>query len=95
MAYKKPKAKSHWYTFTSNNDGTYNATKFNIDGEPDGQYGLNAQGSYCNCPAQVPYCRHKAMLTKFKELKRIDTGWSFNPDYDEWKEPVVISDLEM
>lgn len=95
MAYKKKREKSHWYTFTENNDGSFTATKFNIEGEPDGQYELNANGSSCNCPAHIPYCRHKAMLVTFKEQKRIGTGWSYNPDYDEWKEPVNIPDLEM
>lgn len=93
-------AKNDWYTFsyvkaTGDRPEGYVATKFTKDGEPQGQYYLNKNGSSCDCPAHVPYCRHKKMLVIFKDMKRIDTGHQYQFDTDKWREPIKLDLPEM
>lgn len=89
--------KYSWYTFVSHTDETglsYRAVKYDNDGEPLGHYTLNERGAQCNCPATVPFCRHKEMLVKFKEMGRIDSGWTYCKELDQWKEPVTFPELD-
>jgi hypothetical protein len=86
---KAPKPTS-WYTFTSKLDGGFTAHKYLEDGEHAEDYELNKNGSSCSCPAHVPFCRHKAMLVVMKDKQRIDTGWQYNHDTKEWKEPIKL-----
>lgn len=86
-------AKDDWYTFTTTDDG-FKAIKYNKGREPLGEYVLNKTASSCSCPAHVPYCRHKKMLAIFQDMKRVDTGWLYNIDKDDWIEPADIPDLD-
>jgi hypothetical protein len=88
--------KTSWYTFTTNEEG-FTAHKYNEEGEHDADYTLKKVGSAtynCDCPAHVPFCRHKAMLMIFKEKGHIDSGWQYNHDTKQWKEPIKL-DIEM
>lgn len=94
-------AKDDWYVYNTFYDihdpkkiAGYQAVKFGPEGEPKGAYTLSATGSTCDCPAHVPYCRHKKMLVIFKDKNRLDTGYQYNIDKDEWKDPVNIPGLD-
>jgi hypothetical protein len=84
-------AKSDWYTvrggFNEANEPQYTVLKYNKDGNYVDSYTVNARQTVCNCPARVPYCRHKAIVVAFIEEKRVDTGWIYNHDSEEWHEP--------
>jgi hypothetical protein len=84
-------AKNDWYTFvTSEVDDGFKAIKFDKDGDPLGEYKLNKNGSSCDCPAHVPFCRHKKMLVIFKDMERVNSGWQYQFDTDKWKAPIKL-----
>lgn len=82
-------AKNDWYTFRRTEEG-YEAFKYNQAGERLSTYTLNERGTACDCPAHVPFCRHKKMLVIFKDMKRVNTGWLYNIDLDKWIEPKKV-----
>lgn len=68
----------------------WNIIKLDADGEPAGRYYINKTRSNCNCPARVPYCRHKKMLTDALERGYINTGHIYDMGSYEWSEPTNI-----
>lgn len=87
----KTKAKT-WYTFTYKTDPAmgFLAYKYSDDGEHLDTYILNHNVTLCNCPARVPMCRHKQMLNKFLLEERVDTGWQYCFETQEWRAPNLI-----
>lgn len=88
-------ARTDWYTINSKPDfgtGFFGVQKFDRDGEPQGEYMIARQGTMltCTCPAGHKFCRHKQMLVRFEETKRVDSGWSHNFDANAWKEPINL-----
>jgi hypothetical protein len=48
-------------------------------------------GWSCGCPQQqMSTCRHRIMLWKFQQAKRIDTGWFYDYDAEAWKPPITF-----
>ena len=68
-------------------DGGYEAAKMDDEGNGLEVYKLNKTGSECNCPAHVPFCRHKQMLQIFIREGKINTGWMYDHDKKQWFEP--------
>lgn len=47
-------------------------------------------GCWCDCPASYHVrkpCRHMNMVRLFKEENRVDTGYQYDYDHKQWREP--------
>ena len=63
--------------------------KFDELGAPVATHTVDPSGRFCDCPAGTrPDCRHRQMLQAFAAEGRIDSGWFYNPDEEEWEPPL-------
>lgn len=51
---------------------------------------INGYPARCNCAARVAWCRHKAMVVLFNNVKRVDSRWLYNYDKDWWIQPFTL-----
>jgi DNA-binding CsgD family transcriptional regulator len=88
-------AKTDWYTVVrqqrAGEDDFFQVLKFDKDGEYQDSYEVNLRMTKCNCPAHVPYCRHKQIVLAFQEAGRLGQGWTYNHDRKEWSPPKDMS----
>ena len=69
----------------------YIVIKFDHDYNYEGNYNVNPYKETCDCPAQVrDDCRHRQMVRKFRLEAKVDRGWAYDYDNDQWIEPNLI-----
>lgn len=89
-------AKTDWYTVSKeqgdDNEDIFVVLKYDKEGDWADSYQVTERLTHCSCPAHVPWCRHKQIIQVFQEQNRIGTGWTYNFDRKEWKEPIVIEE---
>lgn len=88
-------AKTHVYTCKSGTKpNQFLIAKMSEDLEVLATYTLTetrAGGAlHCDCPAHKPWCRHCDMLRKFQAEERVDTGWMWRHEKNEWVPPMEI-----
>lgn len=100
---KKSKSKvKNWYTFrplSEKSPNTFSVFKYDADLNFLHQYHLAVvpntnTPTTCSCWAGGKWCRHKKMFLRFCEENRLDSGWMYSPDTEEWKEPEKPEDEE-
>lgn len=48
------------------------------------------QGMLCNCPRGQTYsCRHRIILSIFERDSKVNTGWLYNYDNNNWERPII------
>lgn len=87
-------AKTHLYTCKTLATGQFQLAKMSEELEVLAVYTLTetkvGSALHCDCPAHKPWCRHCDMLRKFQAEERVNTGWMYRFEKNEWVPPLEV-----